>query len=115
MGALDDLANFCVQHLGRLLTEWLLELFLLTLLPAITYGSNCVIHAIVGTNFERNFGNLLQIVLGASRNLTEENFLRDTASKGHAHSVDQLGGSEEETFRWQILKIFGLAIVTYGP
>ena len=99
MNALDDLANFCVEHLGRLLAEWFLELFLLAFRPSIAYRTYCVIHAIVGTYFECNFGNLLQVVLSTSRNLAKEDFFRDTASKCHTHSVDQLRSSEEEAFR----------------
>lgn len=104
MNTLDDLAYFCVKHLSSLFAERLLELFLLAFRPTIAHWTNRVIHAVVGTNFERNFSDLLQVILCASRDLAEKNFLGDTTSNCHTHSVNQLGSSEEETFRWQVLK-----------
>ena len=86
-----------IEHLRRLLAEGLDQGLLRRVSTSVAYRSDDGVHAVVCDGLEGDFGDLLEIILSTGRDVlvSEEDFLRDTTTEGHAYPVEHLRCGEQ--------------------
>ncbi len=99
----DHVVHSLVQRLCRRLTEWLLEALALLISATIRDWPDVGVHPVIRADLECHLGNLLQVILRASRDRAEEDLLGDSAAQGHRHSVHQLLCREQELLFREVL------------